>query len=122
RSVDSVRRLLDVPQAHYIGTHGVELRAPGQPTTAAPLAPEIQPALDEIERRLRAKAGDWPGVLIEAKGAAVACHDRNAKPEIAMAARNELIEQCKEFVASGGPITTQRAQSGLEGHRTGGHE
>jgi trehalose 6-phosphate phosphatase len=114
RSISSVRRLLDVPHAYYIGTHGLELRAPGSATEESPLAAQVRPALQEIARRVRAKADAWPEILVEAKGAAVACHYRNAEPEIAVTARNFLIEQCKEFVARDVPITTLQGQSVLE--------
>lgn len=66
---------LSLPAA---GQHGVETRLRAD----RPVAGQPAPALDAVRRRVRALAGERPGLVVEDKGATLAVHYRGA-PEAA---------------------------------------
>ena len=67
-------------------------------------------AFEDVKDALKAAAGDWPGVLVEDKGAAIAAHYRQA-PE-----RQSEVEKAMEFylLQAGQDFTLQRGKMVFE--------
>ncbi|HEX2595425.1 MAG TPA: trehalose-phosphatase [Luteimonas sp.] len=82
RSLASIDALFAPLQLPASGLHGIERRN-GDRSVAAPTPP---PAMDAIRDEARQIAGDYPGALVEDKGAALALHWRVA-PHAAPALR-----------------------------------
>lgn len=78
RTVEDVRSRLDVAGAYYIGVHGIEVQRPGGPLTVQPEMDALRSAMAAIRRRMQERVNDLPGVLLEDKGIALACHYRLA--------------------------------------------
>lgn len=78
RGARDTRRLVGLPNLLYIGNHGMETIEPDEQEPvvipeAASYAPAITMALDAVEERL---AGQFPGLLVERKGATGSVHVR----------------------------------------------
>jgi len=110
RAIADVRAFLDVPQAYYVGIHGLELKRPGEAvdfSAAGRRARALQPA---VSARLHTELGDLPGLLIEEKGAALALHYRLATPADAARGRAVIEAAVHELLNRGEPLDL------LEGH------
>ena len=105
RPIADVRRFIDVPGAYYVGVHGAELCVPDGPVHLAEGVEAVRPVLSEIRLRLQQAVGERTGVLIEDKGAAVACHYRLADVADAVAARAAVTALTEEYQRRGVPIT-----------------
>jgi trehalose 6-phosphate phosphatase len=88
------------------GLHGSERRTAGG-TVSRVAATE---AFEEVKNELRAAASQWPGVLIEDKGAAVAAHYRQAPQHLAE------VEAAMEYylLQAGRDFTLQRGKMVFE--------
>jgi trehalose-phosphatase len=105
RPIADLRRFLDVPGIYYVGTHGLEVRLPnGETCTAEGLDP-VCAALPELKRQLQEALGTRAGILIEDKGAALACHYRLARAADAAAARKVIAALAHDQQRRGVPIT-----------------
>ena len=78
RSIDDVRRFLDLDDVYYVGIHGLELRRPGSTVTDSAAGRRARMVLPRLVERLRPELDGRPGLLLEEKGAAVAVHYRLA--------------------------------------------
>jgi len=101
RTIDDVRRFLDVPGVYYVGIHGLEVRLPTGEMQAAADGDAMRPTLQKIAARLRDALGSRPGILIEDKGAALACHYRLASPSDAAMARALMAALAQEYERDG---------------------
>lgn len=101
RPLDFVDRLFPGNDFFLAGLHGAEIRAGN--STAGPLLP-ADDALEAAKARIVQAARNWPGVLVEDKGIAVALHYRQAP------AREPLVRALmEEIAASIGPGWTLQA-------------
>jgi trehalose 6-phosphate phosphatase len=104
RTIADVRHFLDVPGLYYVGVHGAEVRLPGGETQAVEETVPIRSVLPAIIRRVRERIAGRPGVWLEEKGTAVACHYRLAAPADAAAARRAVTDLVHEYRRRGSPI------------------
>jgi trehalose-phosphatase len=101
RAIADMRRFLDVPGVHYVGIHGLEIGPPnGEAQMAAGVA-LVRSILPAIKRRLEHALGTRPGILIEDKGATLACHYRLASPADGMTARQTLAGMVRAYQRRG---------------------
>src|SRR5512143_129409 len=105
RTIADMRRFLEIPGIYYVGTHGTEIRLPSGETQLADEIDAVRAALPNIKRRLEQELGVRNGILIEDKGAALACHYRLAAPADASAARKLVAALAQEQQDAGVPIT-----------------
>ena len=106
RSISFVDPLFYPFRFPIAGLHGAERRdAAGNVQYVA-----LSPAFEDIKRRMADEARQWPGVLVEDKGAAVAAHYRLA-PEC-----QPLVEAMMEryFVEAGADWSLQRGKMVVE--------
>jgi trehalose-phosphatase len=105
RSIDDVRRFVDVAGVYYIGIHGLELLCPGGERQISPGAAVIRALMPGLRRQLEEQTGSWPGILLEDKGPALACHYRLATREDAQRARAAVIAVVRSYQRRGVPLT-----------------
>jgi trehalose 6-phosphate phosphatase len=104
RMVADVRQLLDVPGIYYVGIHGLEVRLPNAATEVSEGAAVVRTMLPAIKQQLERALGDRPGILIEDKGLALACHYRLAARSDAAAARRVVATVAQAHQRRGVPI------------------
>ena len=105
RPIADVRRFLDMPEIYYVGTHGLEVRLPSGEIQMAEGLDSVRSALPEIKHQLQQVVATRPGILIEDKGPALACHYRLAAPTDAAAARKFIAAAAHDYQRRGVPIT-----------------
>ena len=77
RTLDDVKRMVDVPGLTYVGNHGFEIDGPGL-TFRHPDADRFRTSLDQAAEELSALA--VPGAWVERKGVTLAYHLRAVEP------------------------------------------
>lgn len=108
RTVDDLRRCLDVPGVVYIGVHGLEWLRPGERLERAAVASRVVEELPAIRRQLEAALGSRPGIRLEDKGLTLAVHYRLASRPDARRAHEtveRLVAACR---ARGVPLDVLR--------------
>jgi trehalose-phosphatase len=80
RALADVRRRVNVPGLVYAGCHGLEVAGRGIHYRHL-VAERSRSALDAVVQALAAQAASVEGLLVEAKGLAVAVHYRHVDPE-----------------------------------------
>ncbi len=114
RPITDIRRLLDVPNIHYVGIHGLEVGPPAGKIQITEGVAVIRAILPAIKREMQRTLGHRPGILIEDKGATVACHYRLASPEDAELTRRTLAGLVRAYRRRGAPITLTYGQEVAE--------
>ncbi len=104
RTIADVRRFLDVPGVYYAGVHGLELEFPDGRTRLTRGVGLARAALPTIKRRVEQALAGRPGILIEDKGAALACHYRLASRADAVMARQTLAAVVCAYQRKGVPL------------------
>ena len=94
-----------MPEIYYVGTHGLEVRLPSGDIQMAKGLDSVRSALGQIKQQLQHAVGTRPGILIEDKGPALACHYRLAAPADAAAARKVIAAGAHDYQRRGVPIT-----------------
>lgn len=107
RPIAELRRFIDLPAAYYIGLHGLEVSVPDAAPQLAEGVGVLRAILPAIRRRMRMALGARPGILIEDKGAALACHYRHASAADAVTARQTLASVVRAYQRRGLPITVE---------------
>ncbi len=105
RPIADMRRFLDIPGIHYVGIHGVEVRLPSGETQAAEGIEAARAVLQEIKQQLQQAVSTRQGILIEDKGAALACHYRLATPADGAAARKAVAGLAHAHQRDGAALT-----------------
>lgn len=105
RSIDDVRRFVDVEGVYYIGIHGLELQRPRSEREGSADAAAVAALIPEIRRQLEGVLGGRPGILLEDKGAAIACHYRLASRTDAAAARDAVVALVHAYEQRGASLT-----------------
>jgi trehalose 6-phosphate phosphatase len=105
RPIADIRRFLDIPGVYCVGLHGLEVCAPNGQTEWTEDVALVHATLPEIKARLEQVLGGRPGVLIEDKGAALACHSRLAAAADAVLVRETLAAVVAAYRAKGAPLT-----------------
>ncbi len=112
RSLDFVDRAFPAHAFHVAGLHGAEWRDAAGQRFDCPAGPGLEAA----KRLVTEKAADWPGVVVEDKGAAVAAHYRLA-PQMEAVVRR-FMEGLAEGL--GGQCHLQSGKSVVEIRPAGG--
>lgn len=105
RPIAGLRRFVDIAGLYYIGIHGVEVQRPGEPVRELPGATEIRPLIPAMRKEIEKSIGEREGILLEDKGAAIACHYRLASRPDARAAREAVIGVVESYQSRGVPLT-----------------
>lgn len=98
RTIADLRRFLDLSNVYYVGVHGLEIEFPDGTLSTAAAAGAARAVLPAIKQRLHNRLSGRPGILIEDKGLALACHYRlasRADAATARAAVAALMEECQ---------------------------
>jgi trehalose-phosphatase len=104
RPLADIRRFIDIPGLYYVGVHGLEVRLPSGVEEAVDGTAVVRAALPSMRRRLEQVIGAAPGILIEDKGATLACHYRLASRADAAAARATLETLVRAAQRRGVPV------------------
>jgi trehalose-phosphatase len=78
RDLDDVRSMVALDELYYAGSHGFDVRGPGELRMQHEEARDRLPELDAAEAELRDRLESVNGVRVERKGFAVAVHYREA--------------------------------------------
>lgn len=105
RSIVDILRFLDIPGVYYVGLHGLEVRIPGGQTEWTQDVDVVRARLPAIRRRLEQSLAGRRGVLLEDKGAVLACHYRLASQADAVAVRQTLAAVVAAQEGNGVPLT-----------------
>jgi len=122
RPITDVRRFLDIPGVYYVGLHGLEVCAPGEKPELTEDIALVHAILPEIRGRLKQSLAGRPGVLIEDKGAALACHYRLASPADAVIVRQTLAAAVDAYQEKGVPLTLTHGHEVTEIRPTGANK
>jgi trehalose-phosphatase len=114
RPISDVRRFLDVQELYYVGIHGLEIMLPSESAPTTQGSAMIRSVLPTIKRELEAKLGALEGILIEDKGAALACHYRLASSADAELARESAAKLTLRYQRRGIPIALQHGHAVAE--------
>lgn len=114
RALSDLRELLDVPGLYYVGTHGLEVRLPNGELIQAGGVALIRSLLPSLKRRLQEALAERPGILIEDKGAALACHFRLASPADASLARQVVNDLVRDYRRRGTALDTLNGHAVVE--------
>jgi len=78
RTIDNIRRLIDVPGIYYVGIHGLEIRFPNGTVEMSERVARLRSVLPSIKQQIMQALGNRAGIFVEDKGLALACHYRLA--------------------------------------------
>lgn len=104
RPIADVQGFLNLPEAYYVGIHGLELKRPGVSVDYSNAGRRVRAVLPEIAERLRRHIHGSPGLLIEDKGAALALHYRLASIGDAERGRAIVEDAVAELIRRGEPL------------------
>ena len=103
RTIENVRKMVDIPGALYIGNHGMEYQKDGK-IELDPDALQYKTEIGEIEKNLRKKL-NLPGVILENKKTGLTVHYRlNEHQEMA---RISILNEISQLVISKGLMISE---------------
>jgi len=114
RTVTEIRRLVDVPGIYYIGIHGLEICLPDGSFELSEHAAVVRAALPPIKQQIEQAIGKRPGILIEDKGLALACHYRLASRAEAARARETVAAVASSYQWRGVQIAVTHGHEVIE--------
>jgi trehalose 6-phosphate phosphatase len=114
RTVHAIRRILDVRGLYYIGIHGLEIRLPSGAIEMSEGVAIVRSILPALKQQLQHALGGRPGILIEDKGPALACHYRLASREDAGAARQRVTAVAQTYQRRGVKIVVRQGHEVVE--------
>jgi trehalose 6-phosphate phosphatase len=114
RTVTEIRRLIDVPGIYYVGIHGLEICLPDGSLELSERVAVIRAALPPIKRQIEQALGNRPGILIEDKGLALACHYRLASRADAARARETVAAVARSYQRRGVQIAVRHGHEVIE--------
>jgi alpha,alpha-trehalase len=82
RDLADVKRLVDLDNLYYAGSHGIQIAGPGNLTMEPQEAQSFIPAFDDAEKFLRRELANIKGLLVERKKYAITVHYRLVAPEL----------------------------------------
>lgn len=110
RTIADLRRYLDVPGIYYVGVHGLELGLPNGTVELSKSAAVMRTLIPAIKREVEQVLVSRPGVVLEDKGVALACHYRLASRADAEIARDAVTSIVRRYCRRGARIAL------LDGH------
>ena len=114
RSVADLRRLLDVPGIYYVGIHGLEVCFPNGTVELSESVAAMRSVLPAIKREMEQTLASCPGILIEDKGLALACHYRLTSPGDGASARETVAAIAEIHQRRGAPVMVTHGHEVVE--------
>lgn len=114
RSIADLQRFLAIPGAFYVGLHGAEVLEPDGQRHLASEAQAALAVLSTLKNRLQQALAALPGILLEDKGAALACHYRLATRADAAKAREIVEAEAGRHQQRGAPMTVAYGHEVIE--------
>ena len=114
RTIADVRRFLDVSGIYYIGVHGLEIGLPNGTVELSESVAVIRSVLPAIKRQIEQAVGSRPGILIEDKGLALACHYRLASRADAASAHQTVTAIAQDYQRRGTHIAVTHGHEVVE--------
>ena len=114
RTVDNVRRFIDVPGIYYVGIHGLEIRFPNGVVEMSERVALLRSVLPSIKQQIMQVLGNRPGILIEDKGLALACHYRLASRSDAAGALQTVTAIAHRYQRFGAQVTVTQGHEVVE--------
>jgi len=114
RTIADLRRYLDVPGLYYIGVHGLQIQFPNGVAQVSEGAAVVRSILPAIKRQIERALVDLPGILIEDKEMALACHYRLASRVDAATARQTVATVARNYQRHGVHITVTHGHEVVE--------
>jgi trehalose 6-phosphate phosphatase len=114
RTIADLRRFLDVPGIYYVGIHGLEIGLPTGGVELSDRVAVVRSVLPAIKRQIEHALANRPGVLIEDKGLALACHYRLASPADAAVVRDTVTGIAQSYRRRGARISLMHGHEVLE--------
>lgn len=114
RMIADLRRLLDVPGIYYVGIHGLEIGLPNGTVELSESVAVMRTVLPAIRRHLEQALANRPGVLIEDKGLALACHYRLASRADGAITRDAVTAIAQEYRRRGARISLMHGHEVIE--------
>ncbi len=114
RTVADVRRFLDVPGIYYIGVHGLEIGLPNGSVELSEGVAVIRSMLPAIKHQIERAVGSRPGILIEDKGLALACHYRLASRGDAAHAQQTVTAIAQDYQRRGAHVRVTHGHEVVE--------
>jgi trehalose 6-phosphate phosphatase len=114
RTVADLRRFLDVPGICYIGVHGLEISFPNGSVELSESVAMVRSVLRAIRRQVEEALGGRPGILIEDKELALACHYRLASHADAASARRVVAAIAQSYQRRGVQIAVTHGHAVIE--------
>jgi trehalose-phosphatase len=114
RTIADMRRYLDVPGLYYVGVHGMQIQSPNGVALLSERAAVVRSILPAIKRQIERALVDLPGILIEDKQVALACHYRLASRGDADVARQTVATLARNYQRQGVHITLTHGHEVVE--------
>lgn len=114
RAIADLRRFVDIPDLYYVGIHGLEVRQPNEAVELSEGVAMVRAVLPAVKRQLQQALGARPGLLIEDKGLALACHYRLASSADAAAARHAATSVGQAYQRRGVQIAVRQGRDVVE--------
>lgn len=105
RTITDLRRYLDVPGIYYVGVHGLQIQFPSGATQLSERAAVVRSILPAIKCQIERALAYLPGILIEDKEIALACHYRLASRGDAAIARQTVATVARSYQGHGVLVT-----------------
>lgn len=114
RTIADLRRFIDVPGLFYVGIHGLEIQLPNGEMQIRDEVVAMRAALPLIKQQVQHALAARQGILLEDKGAALACHYRLASRADAALAHRVLQDVIEEAQRRGVPVVLMRGHEVTE--------
>jgi trehalose-phosphatase len=114
RTIADIRRHLDVPGIYYVGIHGLEIGFPSGAIELSDSVAVVRSVLPAIKRQIEQALENLPGILIEDKGVALACHYRLAARADAARARQTVATIAQTYQRRGAQIAVTHGHEVVE--------
>jgi trehalose 6-phosphate phosphatase len=114
RTIADLRRSLDVPGIYYVGIHGLEIGLPNGAVELSDRVAVVRSVLPAIKRQIEHALANRPGVLLEDKGLALACHYRLASPADAAVIRDTVTGIAQSYRRRGARISLMQGHEVVE--------
>lgn len=105
RTIADMRRYLDLSGICYVGVHGLQIQFPNGVTQLSERAAVARSVLPAIKREIERALAGRPGILIEDKEIALACHYRLASRADAAIARQTVATVARSHQGHGVLVT-----------------
>jgi len=116
RPIADVRRFVDLPELYYVGMHGLEVMLPHEPTPTVQGVGILRTIFPTMKRDIERRVGGRHGVFLEDKGAALACHYRQASDADAEVARQTMADLTHRYRRRGISMRLQYGHAVAEIH------